>query len=203
MAEGAESEIQNAKSKIEEPRKQKSEAGSQESEAAGFGTGGSGLGKQAEKQKSEAKQGTGGGLQGAAAPDPKSRIPNCGAGIREQASIGNQQSTIRETRNPNPEPQVPDSGSGQSSIDNHQLAILDVQWKVERLIGVFLCSWTYPAFKAAEECNRRAEEAFRTLEGAVEAALARLDRIKREKGKKGKRGKGRRRNEPLSDRAMG
>ena len=190
MAEGAESEIQSAKSKIEEPRKQKSEAGSQESEGPWLGTGDPGLGKQAEKQKSEAKQGTGGGLQGTAAPDPKSRIPNCGAGIREQASIGNQQSTIRETRNPKPEPQVPDPGPGQSSIDNHQSAILDVQWKVERLIGVFLCSWTYPAFQAAAECNRRVEEAFRGLEGAVEAAMARRGRLKRGKGKKGKRGKG-------------
>jgi len=65
-----------------------------------------------------------------------------------------------------------------------------VQWKVERLIGVFLCSWTYPAFQAAKECNRRVEEAFRGLEGAVEAAMARRGRIKRGKGKKGKRGKG-------------
>ena len=58
------------------------------------------------------------------------------------------------------------------------------------MIGVFLCNWTYPAFKAAEECNRRVEKAFRTLEGAVEAALARRGRLKRGKGKKGKRGKG-------------
>jgi len=157
QSEAAESEIQNAKSKIEEPR----------------------------KQKSEAKQGTGGGLQGTAAPDPKSRIPNCGAGIREQASIGKQQSTIRETRDPKPEPQVPDPGPGQSSIDNRQSAIRAL---VERLIGVFLCSWTYPAFEAATECNRRVEEAFRGLEGAVEAALARSDR-KNGKGVIGKRQK--------------
>jgi hypothetical protein len=65
------------------------------------------------------------------------------------------------------------------------------------LIGVFLCSWTYPAFQAAKECNRRVEEAFRGLEGAVEAALQRIDRLRADKkkgriGKKGKRaiGKG-------------
>jgi len=63
---------------------------------------------------------------------------------------------------------------------------------VERLLGVFLCSWTYPAFQAAKECNRQVEEAFRGLEGAVEAALQRLDR---QKGKRvmGKRGKGQKR----------
>src|SRR6516162_7415597 len=127
-----------------EARRRRAEARKHKAEAAGFGTRDSGFGKQAEKQKSEAKQGTGGGLQGTAAPDPKSRIPNCGAGIREQASSVNQQPTTRDTRNPKPEPQVPDPGPGQSSIDNHQSAIQDVQWKVERLIGVFLCSWTYP-----------------------------------------------------------
>jgi len=59
------------------------------------------------------------------------------------------------------------------------------------LIGVFLCSWTYPAFQAAKECNRRVEEAFRGLEGAVEAALQRIDKLraKREKGRIGKKGK--------------
>jgi hypothetical protein len=57
------------------------------------------------------------------------------------------------------------------------------------LIGVFLCSCTYPAFQAAKECNRRVEEAFRGLEGAVEGALQRIDRLraKREKGRIGKR----------------
>jgi hypothetical protein len=61
---------------------------------------------------------------------------------------------------------------------------------VERLIEVFLCSWTYPASQAAKECNRRVEEAFRGLEGAVEAALQPIDRLraKREKGRIGKRG---------------
>jgi len=59
---------------------------------------------------------------------------------------------------------------------------------VERLIGVFLCSWTYAAFVAAKESNRRVEEAFRTLEGAVEAT-ARSDESKGKGGmeKKGKR----------------
>jgi len=62
---------------------------------------------------------------------------------------------------------------------------------VERLIGVFLCSWTYPAFQAAKEGNRRVEEAFRGLKGAVEAALQRIGRLraKREKGRIGKKGK--------------
>ena len=56
------------------------------------------------------------------------------------------------------------------------------------MIGVFLCSCTYPAFQAAKECNRRVEEAFRGLEGAVEGALQRIDRLraKREKGRIGK-----------------
>jgi len=72
------------------------------------------------------------------------------------------------------------------------------------LIGVFLCSWTYAAFEAAKESNRRVEEAFRTLEGAVEAT-ARRDESKGKgemgkkrkrcgtgKGGKGKKGKGER-----------
>ena len=83
------------------------------------------------------------------------------------------------------------------------------------MIGVFLCSWTYPAFQAAKECNRSVEEAFRGLEGAVEAALQRIDRLrankkkgrigkkgKRRKGKKAKREKGERGKGELSHRAI-
>ena len=39
------------------------------------------------------------------------------------------------------------------------------------MIGVFLCSEAYHAFKEAEQCNRRVEEAFRALEGALEPAV--------------------------------
>ena len=75
-----------------------------------------------------------------------------------------------ELRVPNPESRT---GSEQSSIGDHQSAIpwLHLQWRVERLIGVFLCSETYPAFQAAERCNRQVEEAFRALERALKDAL--------------------------------
>ena len=46
---------------------------------------------------------------------------------------------------------------------------------MEHLIGVFLCSEAYHAFKAAEQCNLRVEEAFGALEGALDAALGRLE----------------------------
>src|SRR6516164_5923022 len=148
-----------------EARKRRAEARKQKSEAR--------------SQEREAKQGTGDRLQ---ATD---------TGLGMQSSIDNHQSSSREPRVPNPD-------SEQSSIDNHQSSSpeprvpspgLDrLQWKVERLIGVFLCSWTYPAFQAAKECNRSVEEAFRGLEGAVEAALQRIDRLRANK-KKGRIGK--------------
>jgi hypothetical protein len=62
--------------------------------------------------------------------------------------------------------------SEQSSIDNRQSTIL---WRVEHLIGVFLCSEAYQAFNAAEQCNRRVEEAFGALEVALDDALGRLE----------------------------
>jgi hypothetical protein len=43
------------------------------------------------------------------------------------------------------------------------------------LIGVFLCSEAYHACQAAEQCNRRVEEAFGALEGALDNALGRLE----------------------------
>ena len=46
-----------------------------------------------------------------------------------------------------------------------------LQWRVERLIGVFLCSEAYPAFKAASEWNRRVEEAFQVLQRALQDVL--------------------------------
>ena len=50
------------------------------------------------------------------------------------------------------------------------------------MIGVFLCSEAYHAFKAAEQCNRRVEEAFRGLESAVQKALDRKDAAATRKG---------------------
>src|SRR5262249_43704757 len=93
---------------------------------------------------------------------------------QKDGTIGNGESTIG-----NPDPQIRDSESSgeQSSIDNHQSAIprpsailddLHLQWRVERLIGVFLLSETYHAFKAAEQYNRTVEEAFRALGRALE-----------------------------------
>src|SRR6516162_5069532 len=182
-----------------EAKRQKSEARSQKADAAGFGTRDSGFGEQAEAAESKTEnlefknaepRTTNPDSGQSSITDQQSPNPVGGPSEPAESEIKNPKSKIDEPRNPKPEPQVPDPGPGQSSIDNHQSAILGLQWKVERLIGVFLCSWTYPAFKAAEECNRRVEKAFRTLEGAVEAALARRGRLKRGKGKKGKRGKG-------------
>ena len=104
--------------------------------------------------------------------EPRKQKSEAGSEQSEAAEskIGNPKSKIDKPRDPNP-------------------ALDGLQWKVERLIGVFLCSCTYPAFQAAKECNRRVEEAFRGLEGAVEGALQRIDRLraKREKGRIGKR----------------
>jgi hypothetical protein len=91
------------------------------------------------------------------------RNPNCGAGYP----------------GPNPEPcateskrkkqKIEDSGSGeQSPIDDRQTTLLS---RVEHLIGVFLCSEAYQAFNAAEQRNRRVEEAFGDLERALQDAL--------------------------------
>jgi len=169
-----------ARKQKQEAKKQEQEARSQEPEDPGLGTGDSGLGEQAERAESKTEN-----LK-FKIEEPRNPNPDS-----EQSSIDNHQSSIPEPRNPNPEPPVPNPGSGQSAIENRQSSILGLQWKVERLIGVFLCSWTYPAFKAAKECNRRVEEAFRGLEGAVEGALQRIDRLraKREKGRIGKKGK--------------
>src|SRR5262249_22497715 len=103
-----------------------------------------------------------------------------------QSSIDNRQSAI-PVLNPDSCGRAGSAGSKQSSIDNGQSAFpkagtignpglddLRLQWRVERLIGVFLCSEAYHAFKAAEHCNRRVEEAFGALERALEPALQRL-----------------------------
>jgi len=122
---------------------------------------------EARKQKQEARSQEREAKQGTG-----DRLQRTDAGLGMQSSIDNHQSSIPKPRVPNP-------------------ALNGLQWKVERLIGVFLCSWTYPAFQAAKECNRRVEEAFRGLEGAVEAALQRIDRLRaeREKGRIGKKKK--------------
>ena len=39
------------------------------------------------------------------------------------------------------------------------------------MIGVFLCSEAYPAFKAASEWNRRVDEAFQVLQRALQDVL--------------------------------
>ena len=119
-------------------------------------------------------------------PNPETRIPNGGLEARApgpgQSSIDNRRSSIPEFRIPNPRSPIPSPESQVPSPGSSP-----IQGLVERLIGVFLCSWTYAAFVAAKESNRRVEEAFRTLEGAVEAT-ARSDESKG-KGGMGKKGK--------------
>jgi len=48
------------------------------------------------------------------------------------------------------------------------------------LIGVFLCSEAYPAFKAAAECNHRVEEAFQVLERALRDVSPPVERVGRQ-----------------------
>ena len=109
-----------------------------------------------EKQKSEARgQRQGARSQESEAPASQLKMENQKAKIKSQES----------------------EAGVQSSIDNRQSTLLDhlhLHWRVERLIGVFLCSEAYHAFKAAEQCNRRVEEAFGALERALEPALQRL-----------------------------
>jgi len=193
-----------ARKQKQEAKKQEQEARSQEPEGPGLGTGDSGFGEQAEKQESEAKQGTGDRLQGTDAG-----LGTRDSGLGEQAEaaeckIQNSRLKIEEPRKQKSEAGSEQSEAAESKIGNPKSKIdkprdpnpaLDgLQWKVERLIGVFLCSCTYPAFQAAKECNRRVEEAFRGLEGAVEGALQRIDRLraKREKGRIGKKRKAKR-----------
>src|SRR6516164_9536467 len=191
-----------------EARRRRVEARKHKAEAVGFGTRDSGSGKQAEAAESktenlefkiEEPRNPNPDSGQSSINDDQSPIPVSGPSEPAESEIKNPKSKIDEPRNPNPEPQVPDSGSGQSSIDNRQSALLDLQWKVERLLGVFLCSWTYPAFQAAKECNRQVEEAFRGLEGALEEVL---QRINRQNGKRvmGKRGKGQKRKGRKSER---
>ena len=124
----------------------------------------------AEKQKSEA------GSQ-----KQEARIQDSGVRIQD-SEVGTSTGTTCEIA----EPQIENPKSKtqeQSAIDNRQSSIpgqssilddLHLQWRVERMIGVFLCSEAYQALKAAKQCNRRVEEAFRALEGALEPALQRL-----------------------------
>jgi len=120
----------------------------------------------------------------------QSAIPSpSGAEPEPRASASGQASATSQSEAPKPEPRNPNpGGSEQSSIDNHQSQIpspgpripnfrqqqldgMRLQWRVERLIGVFLCSEAYPAFKAAAECNHRVEKAFQDLERALQDAL--------------------------------
>jgi len=115
--------------------------------------------EKAKAEKQEAEE------QKAEARSKESEAGGAGSPRPAQSLIANPQSTI------------PTAGSERSSIDSRQSAIVDglrLQWRVERLIGVFLCSEAYHAFKAAEQCNRRVEQAFRALERALEDALGRL-----------------------------
>jgi len=54
---------------------------------------------------------------------------------------------------------------------------MEVRSRVERLIGTFLCSEAFRTFKPIEECNRRVEEAFQTLERALQDVLPPLERV--------------------------
>jgi hypothetical protein len=97
-----------------------------------------------------------------------------------------------EVRNPNPKSLRPKILNPKSQIQNskskspgsanpggQQLDGMRPQWRVEHLIGVFLCSEAYPAFKAAAECNHRVEEAFQVLERALQDALPPVERVGR------------------------
>ena len=48
---------------------------------------------------------------------------------------------------------------------------------MERLVGVFLCSEAFQTFKPVEECNRRVEEAFQTLERALQSVLPPIEGV--------------------------
>jgi hypothetical protein len=185
--------LEKAKAEKQEAEKQKAEARSKESEAGGAGSP---------------------RLAQSSIANPQSTVPTAGSerssidnhqsaivdgrgqgGATEPSSSDNPPSPLAsgapsetaECKIENQTPRMEESGSGeQSSIDNHQSAILEglhLQWRVERLIGVFLCSEAYHAFKAADQCNRRVEEAFRGLESAVQKALDRKDAAAARKGK--------------------
>jgi hypothetical protein len=95
--------------------------------------------------------------------------PNCGAGHPGP----NVESCAAEPKSKRQKAKTEESGSGeQSPIDDRQTSLL---WRVEHLIGVFLCSEAYHAFMAAEQCNRLVEEAFDGLERALQNALGRLE----------------------------
>ena len=123
--------------------------------------------EKAKAEKQEAEE------QKAEARSKESEAGGAGSPRPAQSLIANPQSTI------------PTAGSERSSIDSRQSAIVDglrLQWRVERLIGVFLCSEAYHAFKAAQQCNRRVEEAYRGLESAVQKALDQKDAEAARKG---------------------
>src|SRR6516225_600126 len=107
-----------ARKRRAEARKQKPEVRSQESEA----------GSESKIGDSKFK------IEEPRNPNPEPRVPNPGSG---QSSSDNHQSAIPGPRSPNPEPRVPNPDSEQSSTENRQSSILGLQWKVERLIGVF------------------------------------------------------------------
>jgi len=115
-----------------------------------------------EKEKSEAgSQESEGGTQ---KTEPEGRNQKSGARSQESEAESDQSSLD------NGPSAFPKAGT----IGNPGLDDLRLQWRVERLIGVFLCSEAYHAFKAAEQYNRRVGEAFGALERALEPALQRL-----------------------------
>jgi hypothetical protein len=87
--------------------------------------------------------------------------------VEDGAGVGGP-SLAAQSKIPNPKSKIKE----QSPIDDRQKTIL---WRVEHLIGVFLCSEAYQAFNAAEECNHQVEEAFDALQGALDDALGRLE----------------------------
>jgi hypothetical protein len=113
----------------------------------------------------------------------QSAIPSpSGAEPEPRASASGQAPVPSQSEAPNSEPRNPDPGQeGQSSTGNHPSAMpkpggqpldgMRLQWRVERLIGVFLCTEAYPTFKAAAECNHRVEKAFQDLERALQDVL--------------------------------
>ena len=122
-----------------------------------------------EKAKAE-KQGRGDGAQ---ATDPELGVQGPGFGEQSQDSSDDERSAASEQSSIDDRPSaIPDADSRTPNPhEEDELDAMEVRSRVERLIGVFLCSEAFQTFKPVQECNRRVEEAFQALERALDKVV--------------------------------
>jgi hypothetical protein len=94
-------------------------------------------------------------------------------GLKPEGGTQKQKPEVRNQKSESgaPESRIP------SPEEEDELDPMEVRSRLERLIGVFLCSEAFQTFKPIEECNRRVEEAFQALERSLQDVLPPIEGI--------------------------